>query len=221
MNRHPGNHNLPLHYEPTYRGLRVMVAEGPLVEPYLARTHLTIQRALDEHPRTFAVRCDLRFPKWMLPDDAEYSNDVISSFFIRLKEIIKNDRRRAAKNNGYAHATSIRYVWAREVGPKIRDGRPHFHILLLLNRDAYNALGSFNSSQENLFKRIETAWCRALKIPQLAADGLVEVPNRATYYVDLGELAGPSDLFFRASYLCKAATKEYGEGRHCFDCSRI
>lgn len=221
MTRHPGNHNLPLHYEQAYKGLRVMAAGGPLVEPYLGRTYLTLQRALDEHPRTFAVRFDLRFPQWILPDDADYSNEVISDFFARLKAIIKNDRERAAKRNGFAHGSSVRYVWAREVGESIKDGRPHFHILLLLNRDAYNTLGSFNSKQENLFKRIETAWCRALRINQAVADGLVEIPEKAIYYLDRGGEAGFSDLFFRASYLCKAATKVYGEGLHGFDCSRI
>ncbi|MCO2952435.1 inovirus Gp2 family protein, partial [Pseudomonas aeruginosa] len=34
---------------------------------------------------------------------------------------------------------------------------------------------------------------------------------------DHGELA---DLFHRASYLCKAATKSYGDGQHGFGCSR-
>jgi len=221
MKRHPDNHNLPLHHEPTFLNLPVQVTKGPLVEPYLSRAYLTIQRALDEHPRTLAVRCDLHFPKWIVPGDADFSNNVISNFFVHLKDIIKHDRNRAAKRNGTAHGSSVRYVWAREVGPLAKDGRPHFHVLLLLNRDAYNTLGIFNSNQENLFKRIETAWCRALQINQAVADGLVEIPEKATYFLDRGDEAGLSDVFYRTSYLCKADTKKYGEGFHGFGCSRI
>jgi hypothetical protein len=219
MIRHPHNPNLILHYDPSFRDLLVMVQKGPLILNYLDRLYQTLQRSLNDHPRTFAVRFDLRYPLSM-PANIDLSNRAISTFFEVLKDVIQSDREGASQRNGFAHSTRVRYAWAREYG---QDGKPHYHCLLLLNRDAYHTVGRFDSAQQNMFKRISTAWLTALNLSEASenASGLTHIPTNAVWYLDKGNLRELEDLFLRSSYLCKAATKCFGDGQHAFECSRI
>jgi hypothetical protein len=71
---------------------------------------------------------------------------------------------------------------------------------------------------------MEEAWASALGLPDDQVDGLVEIPRNAEYRLNRYLRAGDEDvlpgLFYRASYLCKSATKLYGDNHHCFGCSR-
>lgn len=211
------NTNLTLYTDSSYEGLPVITGRGPLIKEYLSKLYETIRRALEHHPRSFAVRFDLRYPVNIPPEACGVSSDVISRFITSLKEKIQYDRYRAGKLNGTAHQSAVRYVWAKEYG---EDRRPHYHVLLLLNRDAYHTLGRFKSDHENMASRIEGAWQRALGITWEQSKGLVYFPDNSEYHLiqrNPGELA---KLFFRASYLCKAETKAYMDGSHAFGCSR-
>lgn len=217
MPRHPGNTNLTLHDDATYLGLPVQQDKGPFIQNYLARLKQTIDRALAQYRRVFAFRVDLRLPQeWLLPDDA-FSNAVMSRFIASFKAKIEHNRRRALALNKYAHECEVRYVWAREIG---EFGRPHYHLAILLNQDAYCALGKFTSEQSNNFHRLEEAWASALGLPVAVVAGLVEIPKNPTYHLQRGDEESVAEFFYRASYLCKAATKVYGEGAHGFGCSR-
>jgi hypothetical protein len=90
-----------------------------------------------------------------------------------------------------------------------------------LNYDAFNALGKFESGRSNMFNRLEEAWASALGLPVEAVRGLVEIPSNPTYCLRRNDPQGQADFFYRASYLCKAATKVYGDGQHGFGASRI
>jgi len=217
MVRHPGNTNLTLHYDATYLGLPVQQDKGPFVLSYLERLKQTIDRALAQYRRVFAFRVDLRFPaNQQLPADA-FTNEIMSRFIESFKAKIAHNRRRALDVDKYAHECVVRYVWVREIG---ESGRPHYHLLILLNGDAYCALGSFTSKQRNTCHRLEEAWASALGLPVAAVDGLVHIPDDPTYKLRRGDQQGMNDLFHRASYLCKAATKSYGNWQHGFGCSR-
>jgi hypothetical protein len=198
-----------------YAGLPIQVNKGPFVLEYLERVHETIQRALTDYPRLLAIRFDLHYPyHQVLPDDAATSS-VMQRFVDSLKAKIKHDRYRAGVNNMRVHDTVVRYVWVKEYGV---EGRPHYHFLLLLNRDAYHTLGFFNSQHENLYSRIVSAWESALRLTWDEALGLVQIPKNPTYHVrNSNEFA---DLFFRVSYMCKVKTKRYGGWEHAFGCSR-
>ncbi|MCL7463411.1 inovirus-type Gp2 protein, partial [Pseudomonas sp. NW5] len=92
MRRHPQNHNLHIHHDHTYQGLPVMHEKGPFIREHLQRLYDTMQRALDEHPRTFAFRVELKFPSsGMLPSYA-FRNEVISRFFESFKAKIEHNR---------------------------------------------------------------------------------------------------------------------------------
>ena len=221
MLRHPDNTNLRLHHDDTFEGLPVMVEKGPFVRQYLSRLKRTIDLALEQYSRVLAYRVDLRLPVGIdLPDHA-YTNEVISRFIESFKAKIKHNRDKARERNLYAHDCKVRYVWAREVG---WGGRPHYHLLILLNRDAYYTVGRLRSEADNMISRMQEAWASALGLPDDQVDGLVHIPRNAEYRVDRYVRADDEDvlmdLFYRASYLCKAATKSYGSNHHGFRCSR-
>ncbi|WP_137819596.1 inovirus Gp2 family protein [Pseudomonas sp. 2FG] len=221
MLRHPENRNLHLHYDDTFEGLPVMAEKGPFVREYLSRSKRTIGLTLDQYPRVLAFRADLRLPQNIdLPDHA-YTNQVISRFIESFKAKIEHNRDRARERNKYAHDCKVRYVWAREVG---WGRRPHYHLLILLNRDAYYTIGRLASKRANHIRRIEEAWATALGLTYRQVRGLVQIPENAEYlvnrYVRRGDVDELPALFRRVSYLCKAATKSYGDRQRGFDTSR-
>ena len=217
MIRHPDNSNLSLHIDHTYKGLPVQVEKGPFIRKYLANLLVTINRSLTHYPRVFAFRVDLRLPAVGSRPEYLCSNEVIERFFASLKAKIRHNRDMARLVNKCTHDSQVRYVWVRELG---QQGRPHYHVLILLNRDAFCSLGSFTSGKDNMFNRLQEAWASALCLSEEAVKGLVEVPRNPCYYLDREGGEGLAALFFRASYLCKAATKGYGDGQHAFGCSR-
>lgn len=218
MIRHPQNTNLILHYDNTYHGLLVQTEKGPLISQYLESLHRVVNSALQYYPRVFAFRVDLRLPVEQQFPDYVYTNQVIERFLESFKAKIKHNRRMARQVNRYAHDSVVRYVWAREEG---QHGRPHYHVAFLLNYDAFCALGSFTPGRDNMFNRLQEAWASALGLPVEDVMGLVEIPSNPCYRLGCGDGEGVADFFFRASYLCKAATKVYGDGHHGFGASRI
>lgn len=219
MTRHQGNTNLRLHYSSTFEGLPVMVDKGPYVVQYLSRLKSTIEQALDQYPRLLAFRVDLRLPAGVdLPEHTD-SNAVISRFLDSFKAKIRHNRLSARERNRYAHDSRVRYVWAREVGQR---ERPHYHLLILLNRDAFYSIGKRESEANNMFSRMEEAWASALGLHVEDVAGLVHIPGNPVYRINRDGRKGHSfsELFYRASYLCKAATKRYGEGHWGFGTSR-
>jgi len=219
MKRHPSNTNLTLYYSNTYLGLPIQQDKGPFIVSYLDSLLMTIIIAIEQYRRVFAFRVDIRLPAGMyLPEVAE-SNEVIGRFIESFKAKIKHNRNKAFLVNKYAHDSVVRYVWAREVGE--RNGVPHYHLVILLNYDAFCALGQFEPGRDNMFNRLQEALASALSLSYDAVSGLIHFPDNARYCVHRGCNEELAALFFRASYLCKAATKVYGDGTHGFGASRI
>ncbi|MDZ4194264.1 MAG: inovirus Gp2 family protein [Pseudomonas sp.] len=218
MNRHPENSNLILHHEPHYQGLPVQVQKGPFITQYLDRLYTTMSRALDEYSRVLAFRVDLRFPASMDLADLSTANQALSRFFESLKAQIKHNRQIAGQSNERVHESNVRYVWVRESG---QFGRPHYHLVIFLNFDAYCCLGKYELGRDNLFNRLHKAWGSALGLPVEAVVGLVELPKNAGYVLRRDNLEEIAGFYYRASYLCKVATKQYGDWQHAFGRSRI
>lgn len=219
MIRHPKNRNLHLHYEKNYMGLPVIDGKGPLVTEYLSQLKSTIDKALDEYPRVLAFRVDLRFPEDYPILDTNAGNTVISRFIESFKSKIRHNRSRARAQSQRVHDSQVRYVWAREGG---KFGYQHYHLLILLNRDAFFTVGRLGSPNDNLIRRVQEAWASALGVPVWQAESAVHLPENAEYRIDRCPRKGDKlpDLFYRASYLCKRATKLYGNGRWGFGASR-
>ncbi|HDS1817163.1 TPA: inovirus Gp2 family protein [Pseudomonas putida] len=217
MKRHPGNSNLTLCREDHYRGQPIQVSKGPFVRSYLRCLDSVVCRALDEYSRVFAFRFDLRFPAAIELPDYLYTNEVMGRFLESFKAKIKHNRLKAGSSGKYIHDSKVRYVWARETGYL---GKPHYHFLIFLNRDAFHRLGKFEPGRDNIFNRLVEAWASALGLSVDEVSGLVHIPDNPTYHLHKGDERGQQELFYRASYLCKAATKAYGDGQHGFGYSR-
>lgn len=215
MLRLPENTNLTLHWLPEYEGFPVQVNNGPLVGNYLQRLKQVLDLSLSDYGRVFAFRFDLRFPSGMY---AGWNDDqCIDRFIASFKAKIRHNRNQARLRNPLAHETQVRYVWCREIG---QHGWPHYHFVMLLNYDAFSSLGRFEYERSNIFNRLHEAWGSAMKLHGTDVKGLVEFPSDARYLLRRDDPASWEAFFYRSSYLCKSATKKYGDGRHNFGFSR-
>ncbi|MBL7230762.1 MAG: inovirus Gp2 family protein [Pseudomonas sp.] len=219
--RHPDNNNLRLHYDETFEGLPLMVSKGPFIREYLSDLKHAIELALAEYPRVLAFRVDLRLPQEIELADYAYTNQVISRFFESFTKKIRYHQDKVRQRDGYARGCKVRYVWSREVG---QEGKQHYHVLILLNGNAYYTVGRLRSERVNMISRMEESWAGALGLSVEQVRGLVHIPENTEYRIDRSVRRGDVDelpeLFYRASYLCKVATKSYGDRQRGFDTSR-
>ncbi|MPW31883.1 inovirus Gp2 family protein [Agarivorans sp. B2Z047] len=208
----------PLHTDSHYAGYPVYLGKGPLFRCYLDATFNTLQRAIAEHPRTFAIRVDLRLPQ----NGRVYNNQVITRFIKSLNSQLQHNRKQAALRLSYAHPNTLRYIWCRE---QQTGEQSHFHVLLLLNADAFDRLGLLTTRQGNMAARITRAWVSALGFcvhydwDDIAP--LVHFCKNGTYLVgQRHDDRAFNALFFRASYLSKKTSKYNDYHQHAFGCSR-
>ena len=200
----------------TFNGMEVQQRCGEMSSFYLQRIESTLDKALECHPRTMAVRVDLRFPK--VPsrtDDA-----VISRFFASLKAQITADLKSKELDGKRVHSCRLRYVWAREQDSSIHQ---HYHVLLLVNSDTYNCLGRYQAESGNLACRIRTAWASAIGVSVCSLGGSVHFPENPIYHVKrncTNFSEAYRALFYRVSYFAKLTTKPYGCHVRHFGCSQ-
>ncbi|WP_168709213.1 MULTISPECIES: inovirus Gp2 family protein [Halomonas] len=215
--RHHANPNLNLHYYNAYNDLEIQMESLPMVTEYLDALHITLQKATSDYPRVLAFRVDPVIPTAisdrMTPEDHKR---LITCFIASLKAIIKHDRARK-RQGGWVPDTTVRYVWCREIGT---NGKPHYHFFLILNRDAYHLPGRACSPNDNLFNRVSRAWYSALGVAWNPQEPWIYVPQNPVYWIDRGDPQSFQEAFYRASYLCKAETKQYGLGLRAFGTSR-
>lgn len=213
------NKNLDLTYDEEFMGLPLMVARRPFVVEYLEALYGVMYKALGANRNVFAFRCDPRMPQHVDADNADFSNEIVSRFIASLKAKIRHNRESAASTGRQVHDTEVRYFWVREIG---KTGRVHYHCVFFLNADAFRWLGDYDyeSNRSNTRKRVMEAWASALGMPVEATLGLVHFPDDSTYLLRRDEPYSWRDFFERASYLCKAETKQYGHGHHGYGFSR-
>ncbi len=201
-------------------------------------THLS--NALNEHPRTFAVRVDLHLPEYFNCLE-KAGTSVISRFTASLKAQVRADIESKSRQGLRVHPCTVRHIWAKEKSNGLQD---HYHVVLLFNRDTYNRLGSLSAEKGNTAARIKQAWASAIGVDPVFVEGLVSFVTNGTYCVNAGsvpdnrsaeeiyqddiqggsgrplDLRSVESLFARVSYLAKADTKNYGDRSKSFDCSR-
>nr|WP_067286899.1 inovirus Gp2 family protein [Marinobacterium profundum] len=213
--RVPGNHNLTFWNESDYRGWPVYNG-GLLVKEYLDRLLYVIDNATQDFTRVFAVRVDLRCAG--PTGDIISSNEVIDRFKKSLDSRLDSYQKRRARQGKRVCRSAVRMVWARE----LKDSRtPHYHLLLLFNREQFHRLGEYHSVSGSLMTMIRDAWYSALGLSLHLAPGLVYIPENAEYHLNRSDhYAQLPALFFRASYLCKVDTKCFGQGLQNFGGTR-
>ena len=218
MTRHANNQNLTLHYDNNYQGLTIQADKGPFILEYLHKLYQTMARSIDQYQRVFAFRFDLRLPEDHYPHNVLNGNEIIDRFIEAFKAKIRHNRELAFRENKYAHDSVVRYVWAREIGQQ--HGHPHYHFVIFLNYDAFCALGKFEPGRNNIFNRLNESWASALGCSFDTTVGLVEIPENPCYHLHRNNNESIAEFFYRASYLCKSATKYFGNGIHGFGSSR-
>ncbi len=211
------NANLHFAYTPVFNGLRIQEGYLPMASEYLQALYDTMHKTLDDYPRVLAVRIDPVIPTEISDRmSLEDHKGLIARFTASFKAIIKHDRERK-RQHGWVPDTKVRYVWSREVGS---NGKPHYHFFLLLNHAAYHMPGKACSPNENLISRISRAWYSALGVTWNPLEPWVHVPAHPFYWIDRNDPNSFQEAFYRASYLCKADTKQYGLGLRAFGTSR-
>ena len=204
---------------------------GPLNDTYANRIQQVIDEALIAHPRTMAIRVDLR-----LPQETEISSDspsiwirtdhkVITRFMAALTARLKAQEKRQIKSGRRSYPNTLRYVWAKEEN---QQHKVHYHLVLFFNKDAYHTLGNYQSPSPNLANRIRDSWASALGITNfedmMNYRGLVHFPENPTYYLNRNSPTlreEKNKLRQRALYLAKRDTKPYNDRKRWFGTSRV
>ncbi|MDV1443307.1 inovirus Gp2 family protein [Klebsiella variicola subsp. variicola] len=169
--------------------------------------------ALKAYPRILMLRVDLRIPDIPAATDAA----VISRFTDSLKSKIYACQQRKKKEGKRVHATTLRYIWAREYGPK--NGKKHYHMVLLLNRETWCSAGNY-SDPGSLAGLIKQAWCSALRVDTQEYATLAHFPENPALWIDRDNNTQIQQGLERASYLAKDYTKITGDGERNFGCSQ-
>lgn len=231
--RHPNNTNLKLVYSSTWSDLPVLQQPSGLVEQYLHGIQQTLIHAGFEYSRISVMRFDLRFPQM----SARRDEQAISRFTGALKAKILADQQRKQSQGKRPYSCRLRYVWVKE---QADSDACHYHMAIILNRDAYFTLGNYTAAvcsadpdmpvdhsqelPENMAGRIVSAWASALGLSVKQAAGLVHFPKNPVYSVDSNAEAFSEqykDVFRRLSYFAKVETKQYGDRSRHFGCSLI
>ena len=225
LKRVRGNTNLSFHYDKEYKGLSAQVSHGPLIVEWLEKIRLSLSEQVAMHSKVFALRIDLHFPTFYMPPEGQvFGNDYYDRFKRHLKRLLEDVP--DARNHG------LRLIAAREYGE--RDGRLHFHVLLLLNGNSIRSTGLWELSEDNLYSRLHEAWAFALGMKAYEIQGLIEFSNGSEYrgngrsqakgggfLLKRGDHEMFADIFFASTYLAKYATKCFTDGCHPFLSSQL
>lgn len=230
---HPHNHNLTVYSnESWWNNHPVLQKPLGLVEQYLRSIQQTLNRACTEYTRLAVMRFDLRFPQTLDHRD----DKAISRFVDALKAKIRADQHRKQAQGKRVYPCNLRYVWVKE---KVSSEACHYHMAIMLNRDAYFTLGNYTAAAccndpdmpvdhwqeppENMAERIVSAWASALGLSMEQVVGRVHFPDNPVYSLNRKDMAFTDQynaVFQRLSYFAKVESKHYGDRSRHFGCSR-
>lgn len=206
--------NSKVTHEDFFKDRPILKFKEGLIIDYLQRISNTLDYAVEEHTNTMAVRIDLRLPKSMIEDKP----NLMKNFFASLDAQIQADLRRKVRGGKTKRRCRLRYVWVKEKDNALHY---HYHLVLMINKNVYNCLGSFNNNG-NLSYKIKTAWVRTLGVDKKEGGPLVHFPERSVYHLNAradGFHTECNNLFKRLSYFAKVRTKVFGAGGRNFGCS--
>lgn len=200
-------------------------------EYYVKRISETVDKALADYPRVMAVRFDLRFPdeedRMDCPTRYYDAPDVISNFIASVKSQIKEDVKRKRKAGKTTLTCKVRFVWVRELNQD--ETKHHYHVLLLLNKDAYPWPGKIQTEPMfnfySIYQIVINAWIRAIKRDDHEKNhhGLIHLPIRGFYSLNRNKPHFETDcqaLTQRAMYLAKEFSKDHSDSRRNLGCSQ-
>ncbi|MDT4857169.1 Inovirus Gp2 [compost metagenome] len=190
---------------------------------YLQRIHGLLRDCLALHPRWSVFRVDLRVPQGsILPPGA------ITDFIESMKSQLTHAQAAKSASGKRGYDPMLRYVWVREWNDA---SNPHYHVALLLNRDAYFSLGDYSQLQSDecnydamLAGRIFKAWGVALGLDwPVVMKGVYFPPRPVSPLKTQHELFQQQyrAVFYRLSYFAKNESKVYGGGQRNFGMSQL
>jgi hypothetical protein len=164
--------------------------------------------AMKDYIRLLIVRIDLRFPKRMHKD--QIPDGAIMGKFIKLLRVkVLAQRNRVKRKFGTAHITRVRCVWVREFAPE--GSCPHYHAMLVFNRDAYRSLDGFQSNGDNLGRCIQGAWASALGVDFDNHRSLASFCRDGQYQIINGH--GLDKVVHAMTHLCNDFAKPWENAR--------
>lgn len=186
------------------------------------------------NPRVTAIRVDLRYPASLLGDDMPCitlinREDKITRFFKSLRAKLSVLLLKKHKAGLRYYPDNLHYAWTRE---HASSEHPHYHILLLLNKDAFYHTGDYKSP-DSLAGLIIQAWASAwglhARIPGYQDDlalfaRAVHFPTNGIYHLNVNSPATQYEddwmkLVRRAGYLAKTRDKDIQSGWRSFGSS--
>ncbi|MBI0552210.1 inovirus Gp2 family protein [Pectobacterium parmentieri] len=198
--------------------IRIDQRHAPFNETYLQRMINVINNAVAEHPRTMAIRVDLRLPD----DECNARQGLMSRFIESLDAKIEARYRSKQKQGKRTYPSYLRHLWVREVGEE--NQKSHYHVVLFVNNDTFSGLGRYDESGTGLASLIQAAWLSGLGLSnQSDYRTLVHFPENPLYYLDINTedyRTVYGKLTFRASYFAKERTKSYCREERSFGCSQ-
>ncbi len=205
----------------SFNGYPVIPGYNLCVE-YLQRINELLDRAMAENARSVVLRFDLHLPVALdCPDyPVEYDSTVITRFIESFKAQVQADKAKKERSGERWYGCTVRYVWAKEINSSVN---PHYHVALILNRDAYFGFGQYSQLGNNIAGKIYRAWASALMRSPEESMSLVHIPDNPVYRLDRNALDYSEQcgrVFYRLSYLAKLETKQYGTRSKNFATSR-
>lgn len=207
---------------------------GQINVDYFKELTDVIETAHSASPRLTAIRVDLRYPASLLGGDMPCMalvdrEDKITRFFKSLRAKLSVLLLKKHKAGLRTYPDNLHYVWARE---QCGSEHPHYHILLLLNKDAFYHLGDFKSL-DSLAGLIIQAWASAwglhARIPGYQDDlalfaRAVHFPTNGVYHLNVNSPATQYEddwlkLVRRVGYLAKTRDKDIQSGWRSFGSS--
>ena len=204
---------------------KVVQSYGPLYPIYVKGIYETINQALNAYPRLLAVRFDLRLPDEDLQDYlTNYNPDagVITRFIASLEARIEASLKRRKKAGKRTFPCEVRYAWAREFNA---EGKKHYHVLLMINRDAYLGFGGYGRNlnvgeqPEGLALMVYKAWISAIGLEGMKYKKLVFFPSGSCYHIFKDSYRYEGEyirLMQRTLYLAKKRSKSNEDGYRNF-----
>ena len=200
---------------------------GPLNFNHINRIQDTLNKSVNEYPRTMCLRIDLHLPADNI-NNHNADSTLITRFIISLKAQVEADLQRKVCAGKRVHPCRIRHMWAREFNP---DGKKHYHLVLLFNKDTYAYPGSYYCKEDgyvhNLSLMIMEAWVRTLnlhtQVNYQQHYSLVHFPGECYYHLNTNSQSFNTDYcaaMDRIIYLAKEHSKIGTDRQRNFGCSQ-
>ncbi|HBM2886263.1 inovirus Gp2 family protein [Klebsiella aerogenes] len=201
--------------------------DSPISGHMLRRSLDVTSNFSEKHDRIFILRADFRFAQSHVagePDMPTCFQRDDEKAITRAIESLKSQLREEHKRSGRAGKPSpLGYIWARE---RVTGERPHYHLVLLFNKDVYGYLGDYSKPDaDNMGTRIQKAWCSAIGLEYPYYASRVEFPeNHSAWFTRQDALTLSPDYYgflLRVAYMAKEYSKDFHDGYRNFGTSQL